>query len=123
VSGSPAVAAPSSDAPGYTFNLNNTAIPNSVAFGATDGLTAPIDTSTGFISGPRSGATVQVRCNPFSSAPLQTNFMGGPAQVGAIITSGTTWRASPRALASRYTLRVADDGLPIEEYVIQLDPS
>jgi hypothetical protein len=122
VAGAPAVLAPSSDAPGLTFNYNGTPVANSVGIVGTGSLAAPVDLN-GNITGARDGATIQVRCNPFSGAVLRANFIGSPFQSGAIVTSGTTWRSSPRCLVNRYTLRVADDGLPIEEYNIQLDPT
>ncbi|HYE61723.1 MAG TPA: hypothetical protein VD997_06980 [Phycisphaerales bacterium] len=122
VSGAPAVSAPSTDSPGMTFNVNNNPVPNTVAFAPSAGLSVPIDPTTGMAAGNRSVATCTVRANPFSSGIFRTNFISNVAnQAGAIVTSGTNWRTTSSCYPTSYTLRLADDGLPIEEYTMLMN--
>ncbi|HYE61729.1 MAG TPA: hypothetical protein VD997_07010 [Phycisphaerales bacterium] len=123
VSGSAVTDPPSTDLPGTIFAINNAADPSIVVYGPTSGLLLPMDPTTGQSTGGRSFFTCTVRTNPFASPVIRDHFLNTANNVpAAVVVNGNQWRTGPRYYPTSCTLRLADDGLPIEEYGIVLHP-
>ncbi len=72
-------------------------------------------TSSGTLSG-FAGSRLGLRANPFSGAAAYSAASTSVAPSCNIQSAGVDLVTVPHAYVTKYTLRLADDGLPIEEY-------
>jgi hypothetical protein len=124
VSGAPLVSAPSGDLTGITLSLNGSTIPNISFFSPFASTRWSFDPTTGLPTGGSFGPVFHIRANPFSNQTLYSRFITGGAPETTTITAGggtlITVLLSP-TLYIEYVLRLADDGLPIEEFTLAMD--
>ncbi len=121
-SGAPVVSAPTGDLPGITLSLNGSLIPSSSFFAPFASTRTSLDSLNGVPTGIGVGPVVHLRANPFSNQVLYSRFVAGTTFDTAIITAGGgTLITTPTTLYAEYVLRLADDGLPIEEFLLQMN--
>lgn len=123
VNGAPSVSTPTSEMPGLSMLLNGNPIQNIAFIPGFLGTRVPSDAQTGQPTGTRRGPLFHVRANPFSNQILYPRFITADSQsdTAVVMANGSAIATSQGKYWTGYVLKLADDGLPIEEFEIAID--
>jgi len=124
VSGSPTVSAPTGELPGVALALNGSFIQNIAFITPSTSKSIAFDVGLGAPIGLTKGPVFTIRANPFSNQILYPRFItaDNQADTATLSSGGTTLATSQSKFYTHYALRLADDGLPIEEFTLALNP-
>ncbi len=125
VSGAPVVSAPSGDMAGMALLLNGSTVQNIAFTSPFNSRRLNIDPQNGFPSGSEKGPTFTIRASPFANPSFYSRFINADTQsdTAAITGPGGIIASSAGKYYAEYVLSVADDGLPIEEFFIYINPT
>jgi len=121
VSGAPPVSAPTGDLTGITLSLNASLIPNISFFSPFASTRYSLDSNTGLPTGVSYGPVVHIRGNPFSNQTLYSQFITNGGGAVTVTAGGGTLITPSETIYAEYNLRLADDGLPIEEFTLAMN--